>query len=49
LSLDPELQRLLEAMDGDGPPAHEVPVDQAIPRSLFAPVAKLLRWAQGVE
>ena len=27
----------------------EVPVDQAIPRSLFAPVAKLLRWAQGVE
>jgi type III secretion protein U len=26
-----------------------VPVDQAIPRSLFAPVAKLLRWAQGVE
>ena len=29
MSLDPELQRLLEAMDGDGPPAHEVPVDQA--------------------
>ncbi|MBT2324103.1 EscU/YscU/HrcU family type III secretion system export apparatus switch protein [Variovorax paradoxus] len=27
----------------------EVPVDQAIPRSLFAPVAKLLRWAQGDE
>ncbi|OUL98717.1 EscU/YscU/HrcU family type III secretion system export apparatus switch protein [Variovorax sp. JS1663] len=27
----------------------EVPVDQPIPRSLFAPVAKLLRWAQGIE
>ena len=26
-----------------------VPVDQAIPRSLYAPVAKLLRWAQGQE
>ncbi|AKJ32074.1 EscU/YscU/HrcU family type III secretion system export apparatus switch protein [Caldimonas brevitalea] len=25
----------------------EVPVDQAIPRPLYAPVAKLLRWAQG--
>ncbi|RST56449.1 EscU/YscU/HrcU family type III secretion system export apparatus switch protein [Variovorax sp. MHTC-1] len=27
----------------------EVPVDQPIPRSLYAPVAKLLRWAQGGE
>ena len=25
----------------------EVPVDQPIPRSLYAPVARLLRWAQG--
>ena len=25
----------------------DVPVDQAIPRALYAPVAKLLRWAQG--
>jgi len=25
----------------------EVPVDQPIPRSLYAPVANLLRWAQG--
>jgi len=27
----------------------EVPLEQAIPRSLYAPVAKLLRWAQGME
>lgn len=27
----------------------EVPQDQAIPRTLYAPVAKLLRWAQGQE
>jgi len=27
----------------------EVPEGQAIPRSLYAPVAKLLRWAQGDE
>jgi type III secretion protein U len=27
----------------------EVPVDQPIPRALYAPVAKLLRWAQGQE
>jgi type III secretion protein U len=27
----------------------EVPQDMAIPRSLYAPVAKLLRWAQGQE
>ena len=26
----------------------EVPVDQPIPRSLYAPVARLLRWAQGI-
>jgi type III secretion protein U len=26
----------------------EVPVDQTIPRSLYAPVARLLRWAQGI-
>jgi len=25
----------------------EVPLDQPIPRALYAPVAKLLRWAQG--
>ena len=27
----------------------EVPEDQPIPRALYAPVAKLLRWAQGSE
>jgi len=27
----------------------EVPADQAIPRSLYGPVAKLLRWAQGSD
>ncbi|ADU39130.1 EscU/YscU/HrcU family type III secretion system export apparatus switch protein [Variovorax paradoxus] len=27
----------------------DVPQDQAIPRSLYAPVARLLRWAQGGE
>ena len=27
----------------------EVPLEQPIPRSLYAPVAKLLRWAQGLE
>ena len=27
----------------------EVPLDQPIPRSLYAPVAKLLRWAQGAD
>ena len=27
----------------------EVPEGQSIPRSLYAPVAKLLRWAQGAE
>lgn len=27
----------------------EVPQDEAIPRALYAPVAKLLRWAQGDE
>ena len=27
----------------------EVPQDQPIPRALYAPVAKLLRWAQGSE
>ena len=27
----------------------EVPVDQAIPRSLYEPVATLLRWAQGQD
>ena len=27
----------------------EVPQDMAIPRALYAPVAKLLRWAQGQE
>jgi type III secretion protein U len=27
----------------------EVPLDQPIPRSLYAPVAKLLRWATGQE
>jgi type III secretion protein U len=27
----------------------EVPIGHAIPRSLYAPVAKLLRWAQGAE
>lgn len=27
----------------------EVPQDQAIPRALYAPVAKLLRWAQGQD
>jgi len=27
----------------------EVPQDMAIPRSLYAPVARLLRWAQGED
>jgi type III secretion protein U len=27
----------------------EVPVEQHIPRALYAPVAKLLRWAQGLD
>jgi type III secretion protein U len=27
----------------------DVPLDRAIPRTLYAPVAKLLRWAQGVD
>jgi type III secretion protein U len=27
----------------------EVPLNQPVPRSLYAPIAKLLRWAQGVQ